>query len=102
MEKALKIAQDFEYKGNDWWAWWIWIEGADEDLDRIDHVIYTLHHTFPNPVRTVRDRPSKFRLSTAGWGVFRIYAKIVDKKGESFNLHHDLILNYPDGTSTKA
>lgn len=27
------IAQDFTYKGDDWWRWWVWIEGSAEELD---------------------------------------------------------------------
>ena len=99
---AIKIGQGFEYQGKDWWKWWIWIDGADHELDAIDHVVYTLHSTFPNPVRTVRDRSSKFRLDTAGWGGFRIYAKVVKKNGEDVRLTHDLVLKYPDGTETTA
>lgn len=97
---SIEIAQGFDYQGDDWWKWWIWIEGPDNELDQIDHVVYTLHTTFPNPVRTIRDRDSKFRLETAGWGVFRIYAKVVNKKGLETFLEHDLVLEYPDGRKT--
>ena len=55
---SVNIAQDFEYQGDDWWKWWVWIDGPKEELDQIDHVVYTLHPTFPNPVRIVRDRSS--------------------------------------------
>lgn len=97
---ALNIAQGFEYQDNDWWKWWIWIEGLDNELDQIDHVVYTLHPTFPNPVRTINDRNTKFRLETAGWGVFQIYAIIFKKNGEEIRLTHDLVLEYPDGKPT--
>ena len=72
----MRIAQDFKYQGDHWWKWWIWIEAPEQDLDQIDHVVYTLHSTFPDPVRTVKDRASKFKLSTGGWGTFRVYAKV--------------------------
>lgn len=98
----LKIEQGFKYQGEDWWEWWIWIEGSRKELDEIDHVVYMLHPTFPNPVRTVRDRTSKFRLETAGWGVFRIHAKVIGKEGEESRLTHYLELKYPDGTATTA
>ena len=97
---AIKIEQGFAYQGNDYWKWWIWVEGPADELDRIDYVVYTLHPTFPNPVRTVTDRASKFRLDTMGWGVFRIYAKVVDKGSNETRLKHDLVLEYPDGTPT--
>ena len=99
----LKLDQDFDYKGDDWWKWWIWVEGSDAELDAIDSVVYTLHHTFPDPVRTVKDRGTKFRLSTAGWGNFRILAKVVPKSGTPFTLSHDLVLRYPStGEPAKA
>ena len=99
---GLKIAQDFTYEGDDWWKWWIWIDGTETELDRISEVIYTLHPTFPDPVRTVRDRSTKFRLETAGWGTFRILAKVVPKSGKPIVLQHDLVLNYPGGEPAVA
>jgi transcription initiation factor IIF auxiliary subunit len=99
---ALSIAQDFTYQGDDYWKWWVWIEGSPEELDHVDYVMYTLHPTFPNPVRTVRDRASKFRLDTAGWGIFRLYAMAAHKDGTRTHLDHELKLLYPNGTSTTA
>jgi transcription initiation factor IIF auxiliary subunit len=99
---TLKIAQDFEYQEKDWWKWRVWIDGPEEELDEIDYVVYRLHSTFPDPVRTIRDRKSKFELSTAGWGVFTIYANVKFKAGNDLKLYHDLDLKYPDGTSTTA
>ncbi|HWD92262.1 MAG TPA: pYEATS domain-containing protein [Verrucomicrobiae bacterium] len=98
----MKIAQDFEYQGDDWWKWWIWIDATDAELNQIDQVVYNLHSTFPEPVRTVKDRSSKFRLKTAGWGVFRIYADVFLEEGPPKRLIHDLVLRYPNGTPTKA
>ncbi len=92
---TLKIKQDYEYRGNDWWRWWVWIDGQEAELDKISHVIYTLHPTFPNPVQTVENRGTKFRLETAGWGVFRLYAKVVYKDGKETYLEHNLELEYP-------
>jgi transcription initiation factor IIF auxiliary subunit len=99
---SLSIAQEFAYQDNDLWKWSVWIEGSGQELDEIDHVVYTLHRSFPDPVRTVADRGSQFRLSASGWGVFRIYGKVVKKDGEQALLHHDLVLEYPDGRATTA
>lgn len=96
----MKIAQDFEYADEDWWEWWVWIEASDKELDRIEYVEYTLHSTFVNPVRKIFDRKTKFRLKTAGWGVFTLYAKAFLKNGESVEMEHELELFYPDGTQT--
>lgn len=96
-----KIEQGFQYEGDDWWGWWIWIEGEKSELDQIDHVIYTLHPTFRNPVRKIRDRKTKFKLETEGWGTFVIYAKLVLKSREEIDLKHQLHLTYPDGTENE-
>jgi transcription initiation factor IIF auxiliary subunit len=97
---ALKIEQDFEYVGNDYWRWWVWIVGSDEELDQIDRVIYTLHPTFRDPVHTVTDRSTKFLMRTAGWGIFQLHALVAHKDGSETPLTHDLQLRYPDGTPT--
>ena len=92
-----KILQDYKYEGDDWWTWWIWVDASDKELDDVDHVVYTLHSTFHNPVRNIKDRKSKFKLETEGWGIFTIYAKIVLKDGKEYSMEHELYLAYPDG-----
>jgi transcription initiation factor IIF auxiliary subunit len=58
-------------------------------------VTYTLDPTFVDPVRTVRDRRSKFRLKTQGWGVFPTDVKIA-KSRKTVMLKYNLVLKYPD------
>jgi transcription initiation factor IIF auxiliary subunit len=89
-------------EGEDWWKWAVWVEGNDRALDRIDFVEWTLHPTFPNPIRRIYDRSSKFRLDTGGWGVFRIVARVQLKNGQQEKLSHYLKLHYPDGRQTTA
>ena len=93
---TLRIEQGFKYQGDDWWKWWIWIDGPNEELDQIDHVTYILHPTFPNPVQKVDNRPTKFMLQTSGWGVFLIRAKVTYKNGKEISLKHNLRLEYPN------
>ena len=102
MPDEFTIQQWEKYEGDDWWKWAVWIEGLDEALDRIDFVEWTLHPTFPNPIRKKRDRASKFRLDTGGWGVFPILARVQTKDGQEIKLRHYLELHYPDGTQTTA
>jgi transcription initiation factor IIF auxiliary subunit len=98
----LQIQQGSEYEGHDYWKWWVWLEGPDEELDRVETVVYHLHPTFRNPVRAVTDRASKFLLETAGWGVFKLRATLHRKDGTREQLSHELELRYPDGTPTTA
>lgn len=92
-----RIQQGFKYEGDDWWKWWIWIDAPEEKLNAVDHVVYTLHPTFVNPVRIIDDRRSKFKLQSEGWGVFTIYARIYLKNNTEVAIEHDLHLEYPDG-----
>jgi transcription initiation factor IIF auxiliary subunit len=92
---TLKLAQDAVYQGDDEWRWSVWIKGGTAELDAIDHVVYTLHPSFPNPVRTVTDRSSNFKLFSSGWGAFTIFATVVRKSGRQKKLRHTLKLFYP-------
>jgi transcription initiation factor IIF auxiliary subunit len=65
-------------------------------------VVYILHPTFRDPVRTITDRESRFRLDTSGWGTFTIHAIAKNRDGHDTKLSHDLVLPYPDGTPTAA
>ncbi len=96
-----KIEQDYKYVDEDWWKWWVWIEASDKDLDKIVSVVYTLHFSFPDPVRTVKNRITKFKMETSGWGIFTIYARVFLKDGTAISLEHDLHLEYPDGSENK-
>jgi transcription initiation factor IIF auxiliary subunit len=93
---TLRIEQGFKYQGDDWWKWWIWVDGPPEELDQIDRVTYILHPTFPNPVRDVKNRNTNFLLQTSGWGVFLIRAKVKHKDGRETSLTHNLRLEYPE------
>jgi transcription initiation factor IIF auxiliary subunit len=102
MSGPFVIKQWEKFEGDDWWDWAVWIEAAEQDLDKVELVEWTLHPTFPTPVRKVTDRPSKFRLETGGWGVFPILARVQLNSGEEMKLKHHLKLHYPDGSETTA
>ena len=91
----LFVAQSQKYERENWWRWSLWIEGSDEDLDRIASVTYTLHATFPEPIRTVIDRASKFQLRCSGWGIFLIPVKVRLKDGKTLALAHQLQFSFP-------
>jgi len=97
---TFSLGQGSEYQGDNYWRWWVWLDGTDEQLDRVARVVYALHPTFANPVRTITDRESKFRLETAGWGVFRIHATVVYTDGTQELVEHDLTLSYPETDPT--
>ena len=98
MSTEFEILQSEDYQGDDWWKWAVWVEGSDKALDRIDYVEWTLHPTFPDPIRKIRDRAHKFILETSGWGTFQIRARVQMKDGSAVRLSHYLKLHRPGGT----
>lgn len=94
----MEIKQWEKYAGEDWWNWAVWLEGDEAELNAVNFVEWILHPTFRNPVRIVSDRLSKFRLETAGWGVFPIVARVQMKDGTKKALRHHLELHYPNGS----
>jgi hypothetical protein len=93
---SLRIKQEAVSAGDDWWRWSVWLDGPAEELKKVDHVVYTLHPTFPSPVRKIKDGSSQFRLDSAGWGEFEINVEIVPKEGRSRKLKHWLKLSSPE------
>ena len=83
---------------NDWYQWRIFVNENEAVLDKIDYVSYILHPTFPNPIRIVRDRESKFALESAGWGSFTMFITIRFKDGTEQEVRYflDLGKKWPD------
>jgi transcription initiation factor IIF auxiliary subunit len=73
-----------------WWEWGIRIEGPPAELERIRCVEYTLHPTFPNPVRVVCSRSRGFELVARGWGTFTVEIKLMLNDGSLRRLSHRL------------
>jgi transcription initiation factor IIF auxiliary subunit len=102
MSTELEIKQWEHFEGDDWWKWAVWIEGTDEALDQIEYVEWTLHPSFPNPVRRVTNRAEKFRIDSGGWGVFTIHARVEKKDRNSVRLRHYLRLHRSDGSENTS
>lgn len=82
-------------KRRGWWEWTIFVKGEPETVEQIKCVEYTLHETFPNPVREVCERGNgehPFPLTANGWGAFEIKVRIFLKNGRIQNLKHQLKL----------
>ena len=77
----------------DWWSWTAFIEpSGDASLDDVKYVEYILHPSFPNPIRRVRSPQDGFALTTKGWGVFPLTARVVfkDTSKNTIELEHYL------------
>lgn len=79
-------------EGRNRWDWTIFIDADQDALSRIQCVEYTLHETFPDPVRTVCTAANRFALSSDGWGFFTVKIRVILKDGSQRSLSHDLKL----------
>lgn len=101
-KNPIRTAQSEKYHGDEWWSWSVWIDAPLATLRAIASVEYTLHPTFNNPVRIVKTRSTKFKLSSAGWGVFPIHIRVTMRDGREQQLRHQLKLHYPSGEGNTA
>lgn len=79
--------------GGNRWDWTVFIRASEDLLAQIRCVEYTLHPTFPDPVRTVCQQGSRdqaFALSSNGWGTFTIHIRVMMKNGQEKRLQHAL------------
>jgi transcription initiation factor IIF auxiliary subunit len=73
---SIAIRQTSKQINEDRWDWEIHLDGEQKDLSEIDYVEYTLHQSFPNPIRRVYNHHSGFKLETNGWGTFPVYLTV--------------------------
>ena len=90
MKLDIQLNNSWEYQEDDWWDWSAYLTG--KDLDTVKSVEYILHPTFENPVRTVRNRSSGFKMDTNGWGTFPLKAIVHLNDGKEILLKHEIVL----------
>jgi transcription initiation factor IIF auxiliary subunit len=96
--QELSAANTAAYAGDGRWNWSAYIQASPEALRRIRCVEYTLHPTFPEPVRRVcaiGNAAHPFALSSNGWGVFEIGIRVMFNNGEERLLRHMLRFETP-------
>lgn len=98
---TIKIVQSNQYEGEDWWSWAVWLEAPKREMDAIKCVVYRLHSTFEEPVRTITTRRNGFKLESGGWGEFVIHLEIVGIDGRRRKRDHSLKLEYPKSAPPK-
>jgi hypothetical protein len=72
------------------WDWTVFLVADPATVARISCVEYTLHPTFPDPVRTVCTPSNNFALNSSGWGTFEIGIRVMFKDGSQKHLRHQL------------
>jgi peptidoglycan hydrolase-like protein with peptidoglycan-binding domain len=81
--------------GHDWFQWRVFMADPPERLGTVRSVEYRLHETFPDPIRIVEDRVSRFAIESSGWGEFWIFITIYLTDGSEENTQHWLDLSKP-------
>lgn len=82
------------YEGKGVWEWTIYVRGDKSTLDEIQCVTYTLHPTFPDPIRKVchmGEIDRAFSHTTRGWGTFTVDVLISFKDGSELGKKHQLV-----------
>lgn len=99
---GITAANDARPVGNGRWEWTIFVQAEPAVIRSIACVVYTLHPTFPDPVRPVcepGDARRPFALQSNGWGVFEIAILVRFKNGREERLRHKLVFDRDDDRS---
>jgi len=99
---TLRIEQEAQYAGPDYWRWTLRLRGQQAELDRVAKVTWLLHESFSPSVVDVDDRTTRFALSGGGWGSFELRARVLMRSGRSMQLEYELELLYPEATTPPA
>ncbi|RKH43542.1 pYEATS domain-containing protein [Corallococcus sicarius] len=82
--QSLRVGNDAVRLGTNLWRWTAYIEAPDAVLRQVRCVEYTLHPTFPDPVREICERgkgPRAFPLEATGWGSFTLQVRVFFEDG---------------------
>jgi transcription initiation factor IIF auxiliary subunit len=97
--KSIKFNNRAKWVGKkgqyDYFDWEVYVDEADQVLESIKHVVYFLHKTFPDPIRTISRKEEGFVLKSRGWGEFEIGIQIFFKNGETSQQAYHLDLSKP-------
>jgi len=92
----IAVSNTSRYVGDGRYDWTVFVYGTLITSDQIRCVEYTLHPTFPNPVRRVctrgKDLGHAFALNSNGWGEFMIELRVFFRNGKEQRLSYALKL----------
>jgi transcription initiation factor IIF auxiliary subunit len=83
---------------DDWYDWCVFVDESSNIINSIKSVEYTLHPTFPDPIRLIESKSSKFALFSSGWGGFFIKTRVNYEDGSASTASYSLRLerdNWP-------
>lgn len=85
----------FRAGGREHYRLGVWLDGSDDELDKIERVEYLLDPTFKRPNRSSSNRGNKFSITFWTWGMFTIRATIYYKGGTTEERQHLLSYELP-------
>jgi len=94
-DAKITVSNTSKFVGDGRWDWTVFIKADKPVLDRIQCVEYTLHPSFPNPIRKVCASGSSsqpFALSSNGWGTFAIKVRVMYRDKSLQQLQYNLVL----------
>jgi transcription initiation factor IIF auxiliary subunit len=94
-QENITVSNTAKFIGDGRWDWTVFVIAERPVLDRIQCVEYTLHPTFPNPIRRVctpGDPSHAFALSANGWGTFTIKVHVIFRDKSVQQLQYNLVL----------
>ena len=97
LAQEVRVENTAEYMDSGRYEWTVFLVAENPVLETIDYVEYTLHPSFPNPVRISHDRDTNFAISSSGWGESNVYIKIVFRDGRKMHTKHKLSLEERNG-----
>jgi len=98
---SMWIQKKYDYN---WYEWCVFVLGTEEELAAIESIKYTLHPSFPEPVRVIKNRSNCFALFSSGWGAFTLGVEATFTDGSTSNMTHfvDLLKSWPRGAMPAA
>jgi transcription initiation factor IIF auxiliary subunit len=88
----------FKKNNDDWYDWCIFVDENFDVINSIKSVEYILHSTFPDPIRSIESKHSKFALFSSGWGEFLVKIRVHYENGSLSTISYYLRLerdNWP-------
>jgi len=93
--RTVQVQNTYRYHGQGRYEWTVFLSESQSVLDQIACVEYTLHPTYPDPVRKVCDANGGFRLTSDGSGEFTVFVNIEWKNQRATRQEYRLDLHTP-------
>ena len=87
---SISIGKRYDHE---WYDWCIFASGDEAALSQVKTVEYTLHPSFPDPVRISSDCDNRFAVMSNGWGGFVVDIRVTLKNAREEYAKHLLRLD---------